>query len=133
MNTKLFSRLFILLALLAVLGWIVGCAPQDISVTGADNGKSIELTQGQVLVITLDSNATTGYEWDIAEFDDQILIPQGEPEYIAPDTDLVGAGGQEVYRFECVGKGQTTLTLIYHQPFDPADPVETFTLQITGK
>ena len=132
MNTKQFSHWLLLFLLLAVLGMVVGCTSQEVSVTEADNGKTIELSQGQVLLLTLDSNITTGYEWDIENNNDQILSLESK-EYVAPDTELVGAGGQEVYRFECVGTGQGTLTLIYHQPFDTAEPAETFTLQITGK
>lgn len=123
-----------LIGLITILGIAAGCASQnnEVNVTQADNDTQIELAQDQTLVLTLDSNVTTGYEWDIVEFDDQIIQPVDASEYVAPDTDTVGAGGQEIYKFECVGTGQSPLQLIYHQPFDETTaPAETFTLTVT--
>ena len=123
-----------LMGLIIILGIAAGCSSQnnEVNVTQADNDTQIELAQDQTLVLTLDSNVTTGYEWDIVEFDDQIIQPVGASEYLAPDTDAVGAGGQEIYKFECAGTGQSPLELIYHQPFDETTaPAETFTLTVT--
>ena len=86
--------------------------------TAADDGSEIELKKGQLLVITLEANPTTGYTWGVAEpLDEQVIRQVGEIEFV-PESDLIGAGGVQIIRFEGVGAGRATIKLVYHRPWE---------------
>ena len=127
---KMFT-MAIMLSLLAALATAAGCRPSEVKLGVEDSGREIELRKGQLLVITLEANPTTGYTWEVAEpLDEQILRPVGEVEF-KPESDLVGAPGVQVLRFEAVKAGQTALKLVYHRPWEEGvEPLETFSLQV---
>jgi predicted secreted protein len=86
--------------------------------TAADDGSEIELKKGQLLVITLEANLTTGYTWEVAEpLDERVIRQVGEIEFV-PESDLIGAGGVQIIKFEGVGADQTTIKLVYHRPWE---------------
>ena len=61
----------VLAVLLAVLILAVGCGSSgEISVNASASGGQAELERGQVLVVTLESNPSTGFRWEVAEPDD---------------------------------------------------------------
>jgi inhibitor of cysteine peptidase len=157
MSSKLERNLSMWLALLAVVALLAGCGgtgqgpalgPGDvqaderpaggelaeIALGAADNGRQIELAPGQKVAITLESNPTTGYSWQVTEVDEAVLKQVGEVEFSssAPEgQQLVGAGGTETLRFEAQAAGQGTLTLAYHRSWEEGvEPLETFTVEV---
>jgi inhibitor of cysteine peptidase len=98
-----------------------------------DNGRAIELASGQELVVSLESNPTTGYGWEVSGIDGAVLVQLGEAEYAQGGAEgMVGAGGTETFRFTAQGSGQTTLTLIYHRAWEKdVEPIETFSVDVT--
>jgi len=132
-----------MIILLAALFVLTGCSGLDASEASGANevtadiakdGQQVELRQGQVLVVTLDSNPTTGYSWAVAAVDTAILAQAGDPVYRGPDdqkTPLVGAGGSETFRFTAPSAGSTTLRLEYRRPWEKDQPAaQTYTLQV---
>jgi len=100
--------------------------------TMADNGKSVALKIGATLAITLDSNPSTGYSWQVIPMKHAILELAGEPAYTPPAQPLPGAGGRHIFQFVAVGAGRGTLTLAYRRLFEPnAAPAQTFTVHVT--
>jgi len=73
-------------------------------------------------VLTLESNPTTGYRWQFADKPDEKIVRFISSEYKAPETKLVGAGGNEVWTFKAAGKGKTTINLIYVRPWEKDTP-----------
>jgi inhibitor of cysteine peptidase len=122
-----------LLILLVALAMATACSPrqQEVMATIDDNGREKQLKKGQTLVVTLEGNPTTGYSWEVAEpLDEQVLRLTGEPEFKA-ESDLVGAGGVQILRFEAVNAGQITLKLVYHRPWEKdVEPLEIYSLQV---
>ena len=110
---------------------------EEINVNEQDNDGQIELEQGQVLVVTLQSNPTTGYSWEVSENQEKILQQMGDSEFISQDTGdapIVGAGGWEIFRFKAVSAGQVTLKLIYRRPWEEdVEPVTKFSLNVVVK
>jgi len=107
---------------------------ETVDVTEADNGGQVELELGKLLVVTLESNPSTGYRWEILENNESILKQFCEVEFKSSDTDeppMVGAGGWEIFRFKAVSTGQTTLELVYRRPWEDAEPLKTFSIQVT--
>ncbi len=126
MRTAIVMSFFLILALFS------GCGTKGTSLTDADNGKQITVKSGDLVTLTLVSNPTTGYSWQVMEIDSVILIQDGEPEYKqSPGSEgLVGAGGTETFRFKAVGSGKTTLNLGYMRPWESVQPTETFKVQV---
>ena len=110
----------------------------EIRLGAQDEGGQVELNEGQVLVISLEGNPSTGYMWAVEEADERILRQTGKIEF-EPELHplgapgLLGASSKQILRFEAVAAGQTTLKLAYRRPWEKdVKPTETFSLQVQG-
>lgn len=105
----------------------------EVEVDMEDNGTQIHLQKGDFLRVSLSSNATTGYQWEVVELDTSMLQQIGESEYVSPeqtDPPMVGAGGTEIFRFRAVDIGNSSLKLIYKQPWG-TEFVRTYVLEVS--
>ncbi len=129
------TRISILFTLMIAAVLLTACAAPvgEIPLGTQDNGLQVELDKGRVLVISLESNPSTGFGWHIADIDETVLKQVGEIEFIAASGDegLVGAPGVEVLRVEAVGSGSCTLTLTYNRAWEDVAPEQTYTLTVT--
>ncbi len=93
----------------------------------------LELVQGQSVLITLRSNPTTGFRWQVQDAAPSVLRSLGPEVYSNPeDSGLVGSAGQSSWRFEATNPGGGRLLLVYRQPWEPnVAPAQTFECQIT--
>jgi inhibitor of cysteine peptidase len=78
----------------------------------------IEVTVSRDFSITLASNPTTGYQWELADPLDEAVVKLVSREYKGPETKLIGAGGQEIWTFRAVSRGQTLISLKYVRPWE---------------
>lgn len=126
MRTVVVMSFFLALALFS------GCGTNGVNLTEADNGRQITVRPGDIVTLTLASNPTTGYSWQVMEIDAAILVQDGDPEYKqSPGSEgLVGAGGTETFRFKAVSAGTTSLNLGYMRPWESVQPIETFEVQV---
>jgi inhibitor of cysteine peptidase len=134
MSNKI-AHCVLLAAGLILLAAVSGCAKQ-VTAGDADQGRIVELVPGESLVLTLESNPTTGYSWQLVEVDEAVLKPKGEPEFkpSSGSEGLVGAGGEEVFRFDAAGSGRTTLSLAYARPWEKdTPPLKTYTITVVVK
>lgn len=135
MNEKSLRRLGLCAAVL-LLGVLSACsaAASPLAITDKDAGKPITLAVGQELTLTLESNATTGFAWEAAGLNTAILEQVGEPEYKAPSSSLVGAGGVQVFRFKAKAAGQVELKLNYRRAWEKdVPPAKTFAVTVVIK
>jgi inhibitor of cysteine peptidase len=139
-NKRLASLLICVILLLHALLFteIIAAPPSDdpeqgvVSLSAVDDGRQIELTEGQVLVVSLESNPATGYLWEIEEADKTILHQTGKMEF-EPESHLLAAPGKQILRFEAVAAGQTRLRLVYRRPWEKeVKPAMSFSLQVQG-
>jgi inhibitor of cysteine peptidase len=87
---KVFRIILMFCLLLAALS---ACGTSnEVKLEAGDDGSQVELKAGQTLVVSLEGNPTTGYTWEAAELDEQVLRQVGEAEF-KPDSDAIGAGG----------------------------------------
>ncbi|MGD2251566.1 MAG: protease inhibitor I42 family protein [Anaerolineales bacterium] len=129
-QTYRLSTLTLVLLSIAVLPLAACGASGEVELDMTDNRSQVELEVGQVLVISLEGNPTTGYTWEIGGIEESVLRQVGEAVFEA-ESDLVGAGGVQTLRFEAVGVGQTSLALVYHRSWEEGvAPLETFSVQI---
>jgi inhibitor of cysteine peptidase len=104
----------------------------EIWLTEHDNGCLAELGQDQTLVITLESNPSTGYLWEVAEIEEKVLHQVGKTEF-EQMSPLLGAPEKQILRFKPVGTGQSTLKLVYHRPWEKGvEPIKEFSIQVVG-
>jgi len=125
------NNLIVVMLLMTIIA--AGCGPTgEVRLDMADNGHQIEVEVDQILVISLESNPTTGFGWELVELEDPILQLMGEAEFQPSESkEIVGAGGTEIFRIKVVGTGQTTLTLVYRRSWEEGvDPLETFRLNV---
>ena len=98
--------------------------------TASDSGRTVTLASGTHFKVQLASNATTGYAWELRALDETIVAQVGD-QYIAPNSDLVGAGGAEEWEFAAQAAGTTTLQMEYRRSWETDTPApETFELTI---
>jgi inhibitor of cysteine peptidase len=132
MKAKLFLIGLIGITLLTVTACV--SAANEVSLDESSSGQQIEIASNGVFTVTLESNQTTGYSWELKEIGDTSILQKTSNEYIAPDTNLVGAGGQEVWTFKALKAGETTLTMEYSQPWERGDKAnKTFSITVIVK
>lgn len=116
-----------------VLVLAAGCISNEVRLTASDNGNNITLNKGQALIITLEANPTTGYTWEVAEVNANIIRQVGEIEF-QPESGAIGAGGLQTIRLEAVNAGETPLRLVYHRTWEKdVEPQKTFSVQVLVK
>ncbi len=90
-------------------------------------GKSavqIAARTGDQVTITLDSNATTGYKWQLVAKPDSKVLRFDKSVYNDPSEAIPGRGGTETWTFTAAGKGNTSFTLNYARPWEKNTPPE---------
>ena len=109
-------RLFLLLVPLVLFA---GCAAPELSLNANNANGRVELRKNQSFIISLESNPTTGYSWEVSALDERLLQQNGAPEF-TPQTDRIGAGGIQTFHFRAIERGETQLTLVYRRPWETA-------------
>ncbi|MCX5906628.1 MAG: protease inhibitor I42 family protein [Deltaproteobacteria bacterium] len=77
---------------------------------------------GQEFTFTLESNPSTGYQWQLARPLDEAIIMLIRSEYQQPESKLLGAPGKEVWTFKGMGPGKATIDLNYVRPWEKNIP-----------
>lgn len=133
------TRLIVLTSIIAVmLLCLFGCspsgsvAPSEVSVDESHNGKKVEIAVAGTLTVTLESNPTTGFQWELASISDQAVLEKQSNTFEAPeDTGMVGAPGKEVWTFKALKKGSSIVSMEYRRPWEEdVEPDKTFTLSV---
>lgn len=90
------------------------------------------MRRGQILAIELDSNASTGYAWEIVEDGSPVLEPAPVPARAAPAVaPMPGAGGTSRWRFRAVQAGTANLRLVYRRSWEKdVEPVRTASYRV---
>ena len=114
-----------------------------VEVRGSEGGAVISFINGfsevntkpdHEIVATLASNPTTGYQWQLMKPLAESTVKLVSHVYRAPQTGLVGAGGQEIWIFRTTGLGETEIALGYIRPWEKGVPsvnILTIRLRVT--
>ncbi|MFC2014888.1 protease inhibitor I42 family protein [Chloroflexota bacterium] len=79
--------------------------------------REIEISRwSNLLTVSLDSDPTTGYEWEIVDPEKQNIVAVSGDNYKAPLTD--GTCGQEVWTFNVLKSGTCLISMEYSQPWE---------------
>ncbi|MDD5191221.1 MAG: protease inhibitor I42 family protein [Dehalococcoidales bacterium] len=115
-----------------------GTKSVTLAITGADFEttpnlvKTIEVVYPGSVIVSLDSNQTTGFSWTATPGNSNPeVISQFEHNYVAPEnTGIVGAAGKEVWTLKPLKQGSAVLTFEYSQPWEGGTKAAR-TLQLT--
>ena len=108
-------KIIIILAFLFLSSYAFA-EPQD------DMTSMINATVSKEFVIALDANATTGYEWQLANPIDDSLIKLVNSEYVPNKTGFVGSGGKSIWTFKAVRAGKTQISFKYIRSWEKDTP-----------
>ena len=127
---RLWPRRIAVWAILAGLGvaLLAGCriangqAPETrhtavVTLTPEDNGKAVEVHAGDIVILRLDENPATGFQWAIDKNDNASLALQSSDYLPAPGPRL-GGGGQKVLTFTAQQAGTVMLQLKYWRQWE---------------
>ncbi|MCY1285488.1 Chagasin family peptidase inhibitor I42 [compost metagenome] len=111
------------LLLPAGLALLAACAQNpanvDIEPDAQKPCKPIALHVGQTLTLTLPSNPTTGFRWQVQDAAPSVLRSLGPEVYSTPeDAGMVGGAGQSSWRFLANLAGEGRLLLTYQRPWE---------------
>jgi len=114
---------------------LAGCTVggREVRLASPTDGHVIELTVGDVLVLELAGNPTTGYNWYVVDADGSVLQQRGDPEF-APDSSAIGSGGKLLLTFKALAAGESPLVLAYQRTWEVGvSPLETLNLRVVVK
>nr|QNO49390.1 hypothetical protein ICHGDBFH_00045 [Methanosarcinales archaeon ANME-2c ERB4] len=99
-----------------------------------NNNLDIIIETDETFNISLTSNPSTGYEWEIQECNYSVLeladSHYGSPEYSSPPPP--GTAGWQNWTFRGLKDGKTTLRLVYWRPWEGEESIiDVYTLNIT--
>ena len=109
---------------------LASCAAQPTTrtVTFLQSGSSIDLRVGDTLLVALDGNPTTGFDWELVGSASPAL-DLAERSF-APSSAALGAPGTVTYRFKAAAQGSTDLVMNYSRSFESVPPERTFKLTV---
>jgi len=119
------------LLLVALSGWV---AAAQVDLTEQENGKDLRVKRGDLIVIHLPANPSTGYGWSYSASKPGFLRPDGEVirEGKSGAKGLVGAPITEVWRFKAVRHGSLAITFAYARPWEKGvAPVQKLSWPVT--
>lgn len=119
------------------LSLLAACAHQprqNVMLTDASDCP-VSLTAGQHLTLSLPSNPTTGFRWQVQSPVGEALQSLGPEVFSTPESlNMVGSAGQSTWRYQARQAGSSHLVMVYQQPWAPEVPPEkTFDCVITVK
>ena len=119
---------------------------ESIRLTELANGATVDLPLGTDLEVSLfDQSGSTGFAWNFVDSTPGVLALQGEPsfqkqyfshhyapDYKGPRSTVVGMRQHEVWHFQGLTPGVTTLTFSSQRSWEtaPAAKVFTFTINV---
>jgi len=123
-------RLSALLAVVLVLAGIAGCAAKKVYREGTP---AISGRAGELIIVELPSNPTTGYSWMLVAQPDPTVATLMDTDYeVSPSSTLGQGGGHQRWTFRLVAAGSTSITFGYGRTWEnaPAQKATTFTIAV---
>lgn len=122
-------RLKSMMPLMVSAAMVAGCAagpaahPEPVEhVLAAADREVVTVRVGDVLVVRLDSNPSTGYGWTWDESAAAgVLVKDGEPS-MSGAAPMPGSGGVQTWRFRAAAPGEVQLQLDYLRPWEKGTP-----------
>ena len=97
----------------------IGVPGADIELGPGQAGEPVVVAKGDVLVVHVEGNASTGYRWERIDEGDGVLVQVRGAASPAPRTErpVIGGPTRQSWRFRVDAPGESTLRLVYRQPW----------------
>ena len=117
------KRNLFLLGLTLVLVGSLSCGQKkEAAPTGVEK---FEVTLGSQFMIKELSNPSTGFVWELVDFDKNPCLSLVQSRFIAKEGPMVGSPGEQEFTFLAKEKGSTSLILEYRRPWEKEkEPIE---------
>jgi len=116
---KKIAYILVACLILAAHSTMAGCAePKQFS----DASSPIAVKAGEEFVISLESNPSTGYHWQLSKPLNEAIMVLVDSQFQAPNTKLIGAPGVELWTFKASGKGSTEVAFEYVRSWEKDVP-----------
>jgi inhibitor of cysteine peptidase len=89
----------------------------EVIVTQSDQGRTIEAHQGDLIVVRLAENLTTGYGWEMTPLGSTVLELL-DSDYSQDGGELVGRGGTRAFRLHVRSPGTQRVQFEYRRPWE---------------
>ena len=108
-------------------------AARLVKIADADRGKTIELSPGDTLIISIETNPGTGYSWRVGKNDGAIL-KYVEQFIFPPKSTVPGAPALQRIKFRALSAGTDSLELEYVRPWEKGvAPAKTYSVTVAVK
>jgi predicted secreted protein len=105
------------------------CA-QLIALNQNSNGQEYTVPVGQTFILFLNSNPSTGYQWNKDSWDEEVVSLTSRNFEAGGNKALVGQEGKEGFVFKALKTGSTEIKLNYARPWESVQPEETYNLKV---
>ncbi len=121
------KRHFLLIAALCLPGSLISGQQPKAPV-------SLSVEAGQTFRLAVDSNPSTGYEWQLSKPVNPKVARLLGVQFLKPESTKPGAPGQDIWEFRAVGQGKAEIHLKYVRPWKAAQPARTtnFLVSVTA-
>jgi inhibitor of cysteine peptidase len=97
-------------------------SPLNQSTSPISTNATLSVKTNEQFYITLSSNPSTGYAWQVASVSNPDMVRFVDSQYIRPESELVGAPGKQVLTFNALQEGSATIHLEYVRPWETDVP-----------
>jgi len=125
-----------------VMAAVLGAVALAVALTGcfssfmierADSGGVRTVEVGDLLLVRLPGNPSTGYMWRVAEESAPgVLELEGEPRFDPEYPNVCGSPGTYTFRFRARAAGTTRLVLVYERTWEQ-DVLDTFEILVISE
>jgi len=95
------------------------------------DGETKNVKKDEEFLISLEANLTTGYQWNV-DFDNY-YIELVDVSYDSENSELIGSGSMEVFKFKALQEGDVDLTFSYLRSWEEKAPIKKASYKITIK
>jgi len=92
--------------------------------------QTVTLREGEKLMIALEGNPTTGFQWEVESEPGGGLLQRIEGPAYSSSSSLIGAGGTFYFRYAAAVAGQGELTFVYRRSWETGPPEKTVSMVV---
>ena len=108
-----------------------GNVERDVTITKADQDRTVKVTTGGQVTVKLPWSPGTGYDWVLTRNDPSMLLREGEARTEPAKEPMPGAPETRVFLFKALKPGSTALEFQSRRPFEKdVAPQEVFRVQV---
>ena len=100
-------------------------APQHYLYTEIDSGTVLTCSKGDIITVQLESNPTTGYQWELTAPTDYLTILPSKPVFVSSSEShgsITGAPGYWICEFKALDGGDAPVSAVYRRSWEKDQP-----------